>query len=98
MIEHHVDAVILGCTHYPLISTPINRILGPEVRLISSAGQTALEVSRVLSRRNYLRRPRFADDAGEATYVCSADPEEFAALGGRFLDEEIRAVAPVTVI
>jgi glutamate racemase len=34
--EEGVDAVILGCTHYPLISAPINRILGPEVRLISS--------------------------------------------------------------
>jgi glutamate racemase len=93
-----VDTVVLGCTHYPLISAPINRILGPEVRLISSAGQTALEVGRVLSRRDRLRRPRHVDDEGEATYVCSADPEEFAALGSRFLDEEIEAVAPATVI
>ena len=58
----------------------------------------ALEVGRVLSRRNYLRRPRHVDDEGRPTYVCSADPEEFAALGGRFLDEEIEAVAPATVI
>ncbi len=97
-MERRVGAVVLGCTHYPLISAPINRILGPEVRLISSAGQTALEVGRVLSRRDILRRPRHVDDEGEATFVCSADPEEFAALGGRFLDEEIRAVAPATVI
>src|SRR3712207_4730743 len=98
IMERGVDAVVLGCTHYPLISAPINRILGPEVRLISSAGQTALEVGRVLSRRDRLRRPRHVDDEGEATYVCSADPEEFAALGSRFLDEEIEAVAPATVI
>jgi glutamate racemase len=98
LIERRVDAVILGCTHYPLISTPINRILGPEVRLISSAGQTALEVGRVLSRRGYLRRPRNAEDLGASTYVCSADPAEFAALGGRFLGEEIEAVAPAAVI
>src|SRR3712207_7635960 len=57
-----VDAVILGCTHYPLISAPINRILGPRVRLISSAGQTALEVGHVLSRRGYLRRPRRSEE------------------------------------
>ena len=98
LMERRVDAVVLGCTHYPLVSALINRILGPEVRLISSAGQTALEVGRVLSRRNYLRRPRHVDDEGRPTYVCSADPEEFAALGGRFLDEEIEAVAPATVI
>ena len=97
-IERSVDAVVLGCTHYPLISAPINRILGPEVRLISSAGQTALEVGRVLSRRGYLRRPRNIGDLGSSTYVCSADPAEFAALGGRFLGEEIEAVAPVAAI
>jgi glutamate racemase len=98
LTERPVDAVILGCTHYPLISAPINRILGPRVRLISSAGQTALEVGRVLSRRGHLRRPRDADDLGSSTYVCSADPAEFAALGGRFLGEEIEAVASAAVI
>jgi glutamate racemase len=98
LMRWRVDAVILGCTHYPLISAPINRIFGPQVRLISSASQTALEVSRVLSRRNYLRRPRDADDLGSSTYVCSADRAEFATLGGRFLGEEIEAVAPATVI
>ncbi len=98
LTQRRVDAVILGCTHYPLISAPINRILGPRVRLISSAGQTALEVGRVLSRRGYLRRPRDADDLGYPTYVCSADPAEFAALGGRFLGEDIEAVAPAAVI
>jgi glutamate racemase len=98
LVQRRVDAVILGCTHYPLISAPINRILGPQVRLISSAGQTALEVGHVLSRRGYLRRPRDADDLGSSTYVCSADPAEFAALGGRFLGEEIEAVAPAAVI
>jgi glutamate racemase len=96
-MQRHVDAVVLGCTHYPLISAPINRILGPEVRLISSAGQTAIEVGRILSRRNRLRRPRDPEDMGGATYVCSADPEEFAALGGRFLDKTIEAVAPAAV-
>ena len=98
LTEQRVDAVILGCTHYPLISAPINRILGPQVRLISSAGQTALEVGRVLSRRGYLRRPASADDFGFSTYVCSADPAEFATLGGRFLGEDIEAVAPAAVI
>jgi glutamate racemase len=92
-----VDAVILGCTHYPLISAPINRILGPEVRLISSAGQTALEVGRILSRRGYLRRPKHPGDEGHSVYVCSADPEEFAALGGRFLEEKIEAAIPAVL-
>lgn len=96
--ERGVDAVILGCTHYPLISAPINRILGPEVRLISSAGQTALEVGRILSRRGYLRRPNHPQDEGASSYVCSADPKEFAALGSRFLEEKIEAATPAAVL
>ncbi len=96
--EHGVGAVILGCTHYPLISETINRIMGPEVRLISSAGQTALEAGRILSRRGYLRRPHDAEDIGNSTFICSADPEEFAALGSRFLDEEIEAALPAEPI
>ena len=95
--EREVDVVILGCTHYPLISAPINRILGPEVRLISSAGQTALAVGRILSRRGYLRRPKHVEDKGRSAYICSADPEEFAALGSRFLEEKIEAAAPAAV-
>ena len=96
--EEGVDAMILGCTHYPLISAPINRILGPEVRLISSAGQTALEVGRILSRRGYLRRPKHPGDEGSSVFVCSADPEEFAALGSRFLEEKIEAATPAAVL
>lgn len=98
LLRRHVGAVILGCTHYPLISATINRILGPEVRLISSAGQTALEVGRVLSRRGSLRRPRDVEDLGSSTFVCSEDPASFAALGGRFLGESIEAVAPAAAI
>jgi glutamate racemase len=97
LMERGVDAVILGCTHYPLISAPINRILGPEVRLISSAGQTALEVGRILSRRGHLRRPKHPEDEGRSAFICSADPVEFAALGSRFLDEEIEAATPAAV-
>ena len=93
-----VDAVILGCTHYPLISAAINRILGPEVRLISSAGQTALEVARILSRRGFLRRPRHPEDEGRSHFICIADPAEFASLGGRFLDEKIEAASPAAAL
>ncbi|TCJ19449.1 glutamate racemase [Rubrobacter taiwanensis] len=93
-----VDAVILGCTHYPLISATINRVLGPSVRLISSAGQTALEVRRVLSRRGYLRHVPKMGDEGRTTFICSGDPRQFATLGSMFLGEEIEVVAPAAAL
>jgi glutamate racemase len=49
MQREGVDAVILGCTHYPLLQPVIARVLGPTVRLISSAEETAIEVKQLLA-------------------------------------------------
>ena len=46
-----VDTVILGCTHYPLISPMLRRLLGPRVSLIDSAEETAREISAILERK-----------------------------------------------
>ena len=49
--EADVDTVILGCTHYPLITPMLRRLLGPRVSLIDSAEETAREVSAILERK-----------------------------------------------
>jgi glutamate racemase len=46
--EAEVDTLILGCTHYPLISPLISRILGPSVMLIDPASETAQDARRAL--------------------------------------------------
>ncbi|WP_047150583.1 glutamate racemase [Aneurinibacillus tyrosinisolvens] len=51
---HTFDTLILGCTHYPLISHFIQQVVGPEVTLISSAEEAARELSAVLSYRRML--------------------------------------------
>lgn len=87
--EAKVDAVVLGCTHYPLIKPLIGRVLGPNVRLIDSAEQTAAETARVLEEHG-LRAP---EDA-EPTYrfMASDDPLQFLQLGQRFLGDAIEGV------
>ncbi|MCL6625807.1 glutamate racemase [Alicyclobacillus shizuokensis] len=55
LLLYDIDALILGCTHYPLLSSPIARVVGPEVQLISSAAETAREVRGVLARQRLLR-------------------------------------------
>ncbi|MCL6633009.1 MAG: glutamate racemase [Alicyclobacillus herbarius] len=55
LLMYDIDALILGCTHYPLLAGPIGRVAGPEVQLISSAAETAKEVFRVLDEKKLFR-------------------------------------------
>lgn len=43
-----IDTVVLGCTHFPLLSAAIGFILGPEVAIVSSADETARDLYQVL--------------------------------------------------
>jgi glutamate racemase len=81
--EAGVDTVILGCTHYPLISPMLQRMLGPNVKLVSSGGALARQVEHALSTRG-LRNPREHGE-GEYRFLCTGDTEAFRELGTRFL-------------
>lgn len=54
LLHKHIDAVILGCTHFPLLKPVYQHVLGPEVRIVSSAEETAAEVKEHLTRMNAL--------------------------------------------
>ena len=49
-----IDTLILGCTHYPLMAEVIEKVMGPGVKLISSAEETAREAKRVLAEKGLL--------------------------------------------
>ncbi|MDI9259841.1 glutamate racemase [Alicyclobacillus sendaiensis] len=51
LIHARIDTLVLGCTHYPLLIPVIRRVLGPSIRVISSADATAQTVARVLAER-----------------------------------------------
>jgi glutamate racemase len=90
-----VDTLVLGCTHYPLLTGVIQLTMGDGVTLVSSAEETAKDVYRVLTGTGIARdedRPppwhRFA---------ATGDPEPFRRLGRRFLGPEIRSVETAAV-
>ena len=82
-----VDTVVLGCTHYPLLTGVISYVLGEEVTLVSSAEETAKDVYRVLATEGILR----PDGLPEPThrFLVTGDPAEFGPLARRFLGPEI---------
>ena len=43
-----MDTLILGCTHYPLLTDIIGDIMGPEVTLVSAGEESAFELKRLL--------------------------------------------------
>jgi glutamate racemase len=93
LCERGVDTVILGCTHYPLISPMLQRMLGPEVKLVSSGGALARQVAHALSTRG-LRNPREQGE-GDYRFLCTGDTDAFHELGTRFLQMPLGEVEHV---
>lgn len=53
---YNVDALVLGCTHYPLLANPIKRYMGPKVTLVNPAYETAKELKNLLKEQNLLNK------------------------------------------
>ena len=78
-----VDTLVLGCTHYPLLTGVIGYEMGDGVTLVSSAEETAKDVYRVLREHDLLR----GDDGAPPThgFTTTGDPSQFRRLATRFL-------------
>jgi len=87
-----VDALLLGCTHYPFLARVIGDVMGHGVTLVSSADETAFAASRVLGGLGLLRRDR--DHVGTHRFLSSGDIDVFRELGSRLLGPELNHTAP----
>jgi glutamate racemase len=89
LVAADIDTLVLGCTHYPLLKPLLHEVLGPDVRLIDSAEETAAETARTLAATNLA-----ASSDADPTYrfVASDDPLQFLQLGQRFLGDTIEGV------
>lgn len=89
-----VDTVILGCTHYPIVRSVLQRALGREVTLVSSGQAIADEVERELSAR---RLDNEFDRRGSYRFLCTGEPEEFRSVAARSLGLPVEDVRQVRV-
>ncbi|WP_394848824.1 glutamate racemase [Pendulispora brunnea] len=85
-----VDAIVLGCTHYPLffsiIEEEAHAMMGPEVRVIDSATTVAAETRSFLASRSLLAPPR--ERAGSMRLFATDVPRSFSEMARRFLGDE----------
>jgi len=87
--EETPDALILGCTHYPVLKGPIRGFLGDGTVLIDSAEEAARVVDILLSETQVRR----SAGAGGVEFLVTDDPERFARVGKGFFGEGLSDVA-----
>ena len=91
-----VDTLVLGCTHYPLLTGAISYVMGEDVTLVSSAEETAKDVYRTLVSHGLERDP--AAGPADHRFLATGDPESFQRLARRFLGPEVEAVEAAGVL
>ncbi len=89
LVEADVDTLILGCTHYPLLTGIISYVMGDQVTLVSSAEECAKDVYKLLASRGLMRA------SGDPAYrfLTTGAPDEFEHIGRRFLGPELAVAA-----
>lgn len=85
LVAEDIDTLILGCTHYPLLTGAISYVMGEQVTLVSSAEECAKEVYRMVADSQMMR------SEGDPTYqfLTTGSPDEFESIGRRFLGPEL---------
>jgi len=90
MIDADVDTLVLGCTHYPLLTGVISYVMGNDVSLVSSAEETAKDLYRVLVEGSLLREA--GAPAPTHRFLATGDAKAFEGLARRFLGPEVGSV------
>ncbi len=88
--EAKVDALLLGCTHYPYLARTISDVMGRDVVLVSSADETAFEVRRQLEALGLLRHDA-PGHLGAQRFVTTGDVHWFRELGRQLLGPELES-------
>lgn len=87
-----VDTLVLGCTHYPLLTGAISYVMGEDVTLVSSAEETAKDVYRTLVAHNLQRTSK---SPPTLTFKATGEAESFEKLARRFLGPEVTKVEEI---
>jgi len=86
VVDANVDALLLGCTHYPFLARTISEVMGSSVTLVSSADETAFAVRRRLGEAGLLRE---GGGRGVHRFASSGNIDVFRDLGSRLLGPEL---------
>ena len=90
----NLDTLILGCTHYPLLHDPIQKVMGEKVNIISSGEETAREVSAILS---YQSLHNESHETLLNEFYTTGSKEIFKQIANRWMDRPIEHIEQVVI-
>jgi glutamate racemase len=86
-----IDALLLGCTHYPLLRGMFERVLGPRVKIVDSAIATAAAVREKLATLKLARR----SGGGAQSFFVTETPDRFVRVGRRFIGPRVESAVRI---
>jgi glutamate racemase len=86
--DSKVDAVLLACTHYPLLAEQIQSYLGAKVKIIHPAKRVALRVKQILSDLKF----QSSDQTPQYIFFSTDDPDQFKKNAPKFFPYPIKTV------
>ena len=92
VLAEHIDTLVLGCTHYPLLKALLQEVAGPEIHLIDSAEAMADMTAELLAAQNLANMDRTQP---EYRFYVSDVPNRFQTIAERFLGRSLRRVEVV---
>ena len=87
--DAEIDTLVLGCTHYPLLTGVISYIMGESVTLVSSSEESAKDVYRALVKHGM---ERTETTPTQHQFLATGETTSFEALARRFLGPEVTTV------
>ena len=93
LVRSGIDTLVLGCTHYPLLAHTIQKVVGPDIRLVNPAYETARELSRMLAAQDLLR------EEGNAVhkFFVSDGAEQFRRFANSILPCEVEETKDINI-
>lgn len=96
---YHIDTLVLGCTHYPLIRHTLQKVMGDNVTLINPAYETAISLKEVLKEKDLCAIPKSqtADVNPTHKFYVSDGAEKFKAFANTILPCEVVQISDINI-
>ena len=96
MKESDIDALILGCTHYPLLRSKIREYVGEKITLVNPAYETAMDLKQIL-REYDMENPDIEGDHGSYSFYVSDAADKFKQFANSILPYDIETTKQINI-
>lgn len=94
--ESDIDALILGCTHYPLLRSKIRGYVGDKITLVNPAYETAMDL-KVILQENDMENPDVEGDHGSYSFYVSDAADKFKQFANSILPYDIETTKQINI-